>query len=126
MKPLSKERLQKLRASEIEIDRPHEDPWYQDRLQWLVDNEPEWVDQVFQENPEQLHRELVRSLQQATLSEVQYRRLRNLPDHEARELAHRQIIAPADGRSLAPDPPEPLSPARRQEILSWAEDPGID
>lgn len=117
MKALSLKELEAFDPASLQIENPESDPMYEARLVWLLDNQPQRVAKLFQENPEKLKAELLQNLQLASL-ELQRLRLKG----EARDLAEEKVlglvVAPADGPALSSNPPKPLPENDREKILS--------
>jgi hypothetical protein len=93
------------------------DPWWYDHLEWLLENRPNLVKELFEKDPERLaehlSRVVVRALRVFTSSK--------LPDQEASDRAFELVIAP----EAVEDPPDPLPEELQEEILAWAENYGL-
>jgi len=90
------------------------------RLQWFMDNQPEWVKELLVKKQLPV---LERSIQESVSSALE--RLESL---EAGGMSNPQAydmvleaLTPADGPAFSEDPPKPLSPEDQKKILDTLE-----
>jgi hypothetical protein len=118
MRALSLKQLEQLDPQAIEIDDPQHDPMYQDRLLWLLENNPQQTARQFRESLQTLKAELLLNLQQASLALVRLK-AQGVPADAAEEKVYAQIVAPpAQSLALSSSPPDPLPENEQAQILA--------
>lgn len=113
------------KEKEFLVVNPHQELWryWQERLDWMLENYPERVKQLYQSG--KLKAYLDRK------AAVAYKMICNLLDkgkswEEADEVASQYILSPPDGPAFRDNPPEPLPEKLEKEIQKWADNLPVD
>ena len=99
-----------------EVKKWAEDNWWDDHLEWLLENNPQLVRSLFEKDPERLAEHLSRVVKRAFTAFT----TSNLPDREAANEAFEEVISPPGPEN----PPEPLPEELEEKIRAWAEQYG--
>lgn len=86
-------------------------------LEWMFENQPEFVRQLHREG--KLRDHLEKKNQQALRLVDKLKQERGLSEDEAFEIATSAVLAPSDGPAMSDDPPEPV-PWQEQEAILQA------
>lgn len=86
-------------------------------LSWMMDNQPDLLWQLHQQNRLAAH--LDQKHQQGLARVDQLKQARGLSEDEAFEVAMEEILAPSDGPAMSDNPPTPL-PIEKQRLVRRA------
>jgi len=90
------------------------DPWIDDRLEWLMEHQPKQTEKLFRENPDALLRMLCQTVKASWLDQ-QAREARGQDSREAANATFEEIIAP----SVEGNPKKQLPLELQQKMTDW-------
>ena len=100
----------------VAVMDPQNSPWWKMRLIWLLDNDPEFVMELW-ETPG--HKGLLEHLDRQVFIMTQIHREMDDTPEDAKEEMIEAALCPSDMIDLDAEMPEEL----REEILDWADEP---
>jgi hypothetical protein len=106
-----------MKAEDLKLYPVNFRTYWQGRLEYLLEYEPERTRELFLDNRKKLYQEMKRAVQKAVLYEDKLEKNPNLEKDQVQEIVLASIC-PTDG-----EPREPLSEHLEMRIRDWAEDP---
>jgi hypothetical protein len=98
--------------------KPQDSPLWEVRLQWMLENEPELVNRLFQTDPKRLQKHLDLEVDSALAAILKLKQA-GLSEEDAQERVIADQVAPSTGRASQEPPPEPLPQAMLDRIRKW-------
>ncbi len=96
-----------------EVRKWAKDTWWEDHLEWLLENDPQLVKSLFEKDPEKLAEHLSRVVKRAFQAFTSSK----LPDKDAANQAFEQVVSPPPPEN----PPEQLPEDLEEKVRAWAE-----
>ena len=122
MASLSLQELKSIKPEDLYLGYPpNQDKFWKPRLTWLLDNYPKETWKMFQRNKKKLKNQVLRVVQRANILMQILEREKNISQKEARALVMEDLVCPANGPALDPNPPEELPDQKRLQVLAWSE-----
>ena len=99
------------------IKNPHDEMWWGEHLDWMLENYPEKVLEMFREKTLKayLDEKVARAL--TRWGELVHK---GKPVEQASEVIQASLISPSDGPALSDNPPNPLPQVQLRRINKWA------
>ena len=101
-----------------EVRKWAKDNWWNDHLEWMLENEPQLAKSLFEKDPEKLAEHLSRVVKRAFNVWTNSKK----EDREALDYAVETVVSPPPPEN----PPEPLPEELEEKIRAWGEEYGIE
>ena len=99
------------------VKNPHDEMWWGEHLDWMLENYPERVLEMFR--AETLKKYLDAKVARALTRWGELVHKGASPD-QASEVVQARLISPPDGPALSDNPPKPLNQRLLRSIQKWA------
>ncbi len=113
----SLQRLQSLKPEDLLIEYPNQEQMWRDRLVYLLDYQPEWVESLFLNDRKKLQKSLLENLQRASLLRLILQKKNQLAKDQVLEVVYGKVVSPSE--SLLPE--SQLNDDLRLKILAWSD-----
>ncbi len=119
---LDRKTVEGLRPEQMRVRHPYRSKMFEDRLRWLLDNEPQGTLNRFRQSPEGLAKDVLQTMSVAALARLRAEVLHGVKDQADLNEIENLVLCPRECPALSPDPPELLDEEEEAPIWDWLEE----